>query len=61
MRWLHSPREMVSTGLSYAVVSKLKNNIGLLVALLLTQLAFYFGWPKARSTFPMIEGIWGED
>ena len=27
---------------------------------MVTQLAFYCGWPKAWSTFPMIEEIWGE-
>ncbi len=26
-----------------------------------TQLAFYCGWPKAWSTFPLIEEIWGEE
>ena len=26
-----------------------------------TQLAFYCGWPKAWSTFPMIAEIWSED
>lgn len=26
-----------------------------------TQLAFYCGWPKAWSTFPIIEEIYGED
>jgi len=26
-----------------------------------TQLAFYCGWPKAWSTFPMIDEIYGED
>ena len=26
-----------------------------------TQLAFYCGWPKAWSTFPMIEEIYSED
>ena len=26
-----------------------------------TQLAFYCGWPKAWSTFPMIAEIWGDD
>ena len=25
-----------------------------------TQLAFYCGWPKAWSTFPIIEEIYGE-
>lgn len=28
---------------------------------IVTQLAFYCGWPKAWSTFPMIEEIWGEE
>ena len=28
---------------------------------IVTQLAFYCGWPKAWSTFPMIEEIWTED
>ena len=27
----------------------------------ITQLAFYCGWPKAWSTFPMIEEVYGED
>lgn len=27
----------------------------------ITQLAFYCGWPKAWSTFPIIEEIYGED
>ncbi len=26
-----------------------------------TQLAFYCGWPKAWSTFPIIEEIYGKD
>lgn len=26
-----------------------------------TQLAFYCGWPKAWSTFPMIAEVWGEE
>ena len=26
----------------------------------ITQLAFYCGWPKAWSTFPMIEEVYGE-
>ena len=26
-----------------------------------TQLAFYAGWPKAWSTFPLIEEIYGSD
>jgi carboxymuconolactone decarboxylase family protein len=26
-----------------------------------TQLAFYCGWPKAWSTFPMIAEIWGDE
>ncbi|MBD5469065.1 MAG: carboxymuconolactone decarboxylase family protein [Lachnospiraceae bacterium] len=26
-----------------------------------TQLAFYCGWPKAWSTFPMIEEVYGEE
>lgn len=26
-----------------------------------TQLAFYCGWPKAWSTFPIIEEIYGQD
>lgn len=26
----------------------------------ITQLAFYCGWPKAWSTFPMIAEVWGE-
>lgn len=28
---------------------------------IVTQLAFYCGWPKAWSTFPMIDEIWGND
>lgn len=28
---------------------------------IITQLAFYCGWPKAWSTFPMIAEIYGED
>ena len=28
---------------------------------IVTHLAFYCGWPKAWSTFPMIEEIWPED
>lgn len=28
---------------------------------IVTQLAFYCGWPRARSTFPMIAEIWGDD
>lgn len=27
---------------------------------IVTQLAFYCGWPKAWSTFPLIEEIYGE-
>ena len=27
---------------------------------IVTQLAFYFGWPKAWSTFPMIAEIYGD-
>ena len=27
----------------------------------ITQLAFYCGWPKAWSTFPMIQEIYGDD
>lgn len=26
-----------------------------------TQLAFYCGWPKAWSTFPLIEKVWGDE
>lgn len=25
---------------------------------IVTQLAFYCGWPKAWSTFPMIDEVW---
>lgn len=28
---------------------------------IVTQLAFYCGWPKAWSTFPIIEEVYGED
>ncbi|MBE6835064.1 MAG: carboxymuconolactone decarboxylase family protein [Ruminococcaceae bacterium] len=28
---------------------------------IVTQLAFYCGWPKAWSTFPLIEEIYGEN
>lgn len=28
---------------------------------IVTQLAFYCGWPKAWSTFPMIEEVYGEE
>lgn len=28
---------------------------------IVTQLAFYCGWPKAWSVFPMIAEIWGDD
>lgn len=28
---------------------------------IITQLAFYCGWPKAWSTFPMISEVYGED
>lgn len=28
---------------------------------IVTQLAFYCGWPKAWSTFPMIEEVWKEE
>lgn len=28
---------------------------------IVTQLAFYCGWPKAWSTFPMIEEVWGDE
>lgn len=28
---------------------------------IVTQLAFYCGWPKAWSTFPMIAEVYGED
>ena len=27
----------------------------------ITQLAFYAGWPKAWSTFPLIEEVYGSD
>lgn len=27
----------------------------------ITQLAFYYGWPKAWSTFPMIDEIYGKE
>lgn len=27
----------------------------------ITQLAFYCGWPKAWSTFPLIEEVWKEE
>ncbi len=27
----------------------------------ITQLAFYCGWPKAWSTFPLIEEVYGEE
>ena len=27
----------------------------------ITQLAFYSGWPKAWSTFPLIEEVYGSD
>ena len=27
---------------------------------IVTQLAFYCGWPKAWSTFPLIAEVWGE-
>ena len=26
-----------------------------------TQLAFYCGWPKAWSTFPLIREVWGDE
>ncbi|MBO7673600.1 MAG: carboxymuconolactone decarboxylase family protein, partial [Atopobiaceae bacterium] len=26
-----------------------------------TQLAFYCGWPKAWSTFPMIDQVWADE
>lgn len=26
-----------------------------------TQLAFYCGWPKAWSAFPLIQEVWGEE
>lgn len=28
---------------------------------IITQLAFYCGWPKAWSVFPMIAEVWGDD
>ncbi len=28
---------------------------------IVTQLAFYCGWPKAWSTFPLIEEVYGDD
>ena len=28
---------------------------------IVTQLAFYCGWPKAWSTFPLIAEVWPED
>lgn len=28
---------------------------------IVTQLAFYCGWPKAWSTFPMIQEVWGDE
>lgn len=28
---------------------------------LVTQLAFYCGWPKAWSTFPLIDEVYGKD
>lgn len=28
---------------------------------IVTQLAFYCGWPKAWSTFPMIDEVWPEE
>lgn len=28
---------------------------------MVTQLAFYCGWPKAWSTFPMIEEVYGKE
>lgn len=28
---------------------------------MVTQLAFYCGWPKAWSTFPMIQEVYGEE
>lgn len=28
---------------------------------MITQLAFYCGWPKAWSTFPLIQEIYGEE
>lgn len=31
------------------------------VVAMVTQLAFYCGWPKAWSTFPLIAEVYGED
>ena len=28
---------------------------------IVTQLAFYCGWPKAWSTFPMVDEIWADE
>ena len=28
---------------------------------IVTQLAFYCGWPKARSAFPLIKEVYGEE
>ena len=28
---------------------------------MITQLAFYCGWPKAWGTFPLIQAVYGED
>ncbi len=28
---------------------------------IVTQLAFYCGWPKAWSTFPMIAEVWPDE
>ena len=28
---------------------------------IVTQLAFYCGWPKAWSTFPLIREVYGDD
>ena len=28
---------------------------------IVTQLAFYFGWPKAWSTFPLIQEVYGDE
>ncbi len=28
---------------------------------MVTQLAFYCGWPKAWSTFPLIAEVWGDE
>ena len=28
---------------------------------IVTQLAFYCGWPKAWSTFPMIQEVYGDE